>query len=220
MHNYIGFFHGLSNSSLVVHQLGLSVHAHFILPRYTLVAALPTFVLRLDSSWAYTACLHLTQVDNFDPTLECLLVVSLAPLCFMLIWTHQASYMDSQRPCYSPTHSGFWHALSLSCLLMHLWLSTYIFNLHILGKASLEPSSPVLLPVGSTLTFDTGFSCRHFLFVFRLLSDFLPVVFLLPMGMRLESDIIRTYPSCDLCVSATLSFISSGLLSAAVGSLL
>jgi hypothetical protein len=81
-------------------------------------------------------------------------------------------------------------------------------------------SQAVYLLLGTTLTFDTGFFCRHFLFMFRLLSDFLTFVFLLPMGMRLESDIIRTYSRCHLCVSATLSFIPSGLLSARVGSLL
>ena len=71
----------------------------------------------------------------------------------------------------------------------------------------------------TTLTFDTWL-IGSLSFYVQVPVDFLTVVFLLPMGMRLESDIIRTYPSCDLCVSATLSFIPSGLFSAAVGSLL
>jgi vacuolar-type H+-ATPase subunit I/STV1 len=70
-----------------------------------------------------------------------------------------------------------------------------------------------------TLTYTLGSSDVTF-FLCSGTPNFLTVVFLLPMGMRMESDLIRTYSRCHLCVSSTLSFISSGLLSALVGSFL
>jgi hypothetical protein len=53
-----------------------------------------------------------------------------------------------RQPEHTYFHSGFWHAVTLSCLHMHLWLSTYIWQpLHSV-QASLESSSLFLLPVG------------------------------------------------------------------------
>jgi hypothetical protein len=139
-----------------------------------------------------------------------------------MLHVNTSSFLHGQlENLLSPTHLGFYSAQTpASYSDTHWWLTIHCQLLCFIVESYRVTCTVLILPVGSTLTFDTGFSCRHFLFVFRLLSDFLPVVFLLPMGMRLESDIIRTYPSCDLCVSATLSFIPSGLFSAAVGSLL
>jgi hypothetical protein len=82
--------------------------------------------------------------------------------------------MDSQRTC-SVLLTLWTLTRGDSYMLLHLCTGYLLTSLTCAFLDKLLLSQAVYLLLGSTLTFDTGFFCRHFLFYVQVLFDFLTV---------------------------------------------